>query len=822
MNKQKKRTSWRRGLAIVAGAIALLLLIGVVVVAMYKREIIGLINEELKAALHTEAHVGDANVTFLADFPNITLVLKDVAIGMDSISGKEVLRAKRIHLNLRTFKLLMSKIEFRSIKINDANIFIFKTKDGFSNLDVFKSDKNEHADTVWRRRPLPFEKQHIVLEHVHFAFYDSARLKYYDLTLRKIDNRFVNRDSLVDIALEGRVDFGKLEFNPTKGAMLRNTTAVLDIKALLHRDSSLLEILPSKATLIDADVDVSGMIKFRGTKHMQLRFNTDKVDYTKGLSILPDTLGKKLSRLQVERPVSVDFQLRSTMIPGVKPAIDVYFILNNTTVTGKYLALDKVSVGGHMSNHVNELLPFDNANTLIHLQQLHAEMDGLPFKAEVKLFNPGDLELELHSIHAFDLIALNKQVDTTAMRFTGGSISSEFIYKGKLREYLDPNTTKYSGKLDGNMAIKGGQFRLLARNLTFTDLNASVRFNQDTVRVNNFGVRSGKNAVSVTGILINYVPFFLKPQEKGMVRLNVKAPYVDLATLVSNKNKRQSARKEADKASSKKKVSNMLDLAFKNLRFDIKFNVNEFRNKNFEARKLTGEVYMKGTSLNAKNIRMDFGRGELVANASIQELQKKINPIELTATLRNVHFKELFLAFNNFGQKTITHENIDGSVSVDARMKMSVNDDLDVILPTLKGDVNFTIHDGRLVNVEPLQKMSNFLFKKRDFNDVQFSQINCHFDVTNRDLAIDRMKVESTVLTLYLEGLYSMDNNTDLTIQVPLSNLKRRDKTYKPESVADDGKVGPSVFLRAQTNEKGETNLSYDPFNKRRKKKSRG
>jgi hypothetical protein len=316
--------------------------------------------------------------------------------------------------------------------------------------------------------------------------------------------------------------------------------------------------------------------------------------------------------------------------------------------------------------------------------------------------------------------------------------------------------------------------------------------------------------VNISGMLINYVPLFLKPQEKGMVRLNIKAPYVDLETLVSSKNKRQAARKEGDKANNRKKVSDMLDLAFKNLRFDLKFNVDEFRNKNFEAKKLTGEIYMKGTSLNAKNIRMDFARGELVANASIKELQKKINPVEVTANLKNVHFRELFLAFNNFGQKTITADNIHGSVSLDARIKMSVNDDLDVI------------HDGRLVNVEPLQKMSNFLFKRRDFNDVQFSQIDGHFDVANRDLAFDRMKVESTVLTLYLEGLYSMDNNTDLTIQVPLSNLKRRDKTFKAESVEEDGKIGPSVFLRAQTNAKGETNLTYDSFGKKKKKRNKG
>jgi hypothetical protein len=823
MVKQAKRPRWKKILIVVTVTLVSVICVGLTLAAIYKKEIISLINDELKAVLHTEANIGDAHVTFLADFPNISVVLEDVTIGMDSVSGKEVLGARRIELNLRAFKLLLSRVEFRSINVEDADIFIFKTSTGYSNIDVFKSSKPQDTSVVWKRPALPFDKQQIVLKNVHFAFYDSLRQKFYDLTFRKVDNRLVNRDSLVDITMKGPVDFGKLEFNPAKGAALRNATAVLDINALLHRDSSLLEILPSRARAAGADVDVSGSIRFRGKKRMELHFSTDRIEYGKGLAVLPDSLAAKLSRLSVADPVKVHFKLVSLMIPDVKPAIDLDFQLTNNVVTGKYIELRKLSARGFVSNHVNDTLPFDNANTLIHISELEAELDGLPVRAEVKLFNPSDIRMELHSIHAFDLAQLNNQLDTTAMRFSGGQISSEFTYSGKLREYLDPNTTKYTGRLDGKMTIRDGKFRMISRRLDFSNLHASVRFNQDTVRIDGIGVRSGKNSVEITGMLVNYVPLFLKPQEKGLVKLNIRSPYVDIGTLVTSKKQRPSAKgRDEQKGEQKKKISDMLDVAFKSLRFDLRFNVDQFRNKKFEGSNLTGHVTMKGTSLVANNVKMKFARGELHVNATMKELQKTVNPVEVTATMKNVHFKELFLAFNNFGQKTITHENINGSVSMDARLKMSINDELNVILPTLNGDVNLTVHEGRLLNVEPLQKMGNFLFKKRDFDDVQFAQINCHFDVANRDLYIDKMKVESTVLTLYIEGKYSMDANTDLTIQVPLSNLKRRDKSYMPENVHDDGKIGPSVFLRAQTNTKGETILSYDPFNKRRKKRNKG
>ena len=86
-------------------------------------------------------------------------------------------------------------------------------------------------------------------------------------------------------------------------------------------------------------------------------------------------------------------------------------------------------------------------------------------------------------------------------------------------------------------------------------------------------------------------------------------------------------------------------------------------------------------------------------------------------------------------------------------------------------------------------------------------------------LDISRMEVESSVLTLFLEGRYSLADSTDLSIQVPLSNLKRRDKAYKPENVGVDAKVGPSVFLRAYKNREGKIVIKYDPFKKFKNRK---
>lgn len=808
-----KRKTWKRVVLIGSGTLLLLLFLGLSIAAIYKKEIVALVNDELKEVLHTEASIGDADITFLSDFPNITLLLKDVVIGGDSTSHRQMLKARRIHLNLRTFRLLFGRIEFRSVRLHDADIYLFRTSTGFSNLDVLK-----RRDTTRSVQPaqLPFDRQHVILENCRVTYHDSLKEKYYDVTFRKVDNRLINRDSVLLISAKGPVDFGGLTFNPGKGAFLHNISLTLDLSMEYRRDSSILQILPSRASAPAGLTSISGRIKFSVPKQMHLKFGTEKVEYAKGIAVLSDTLRAKLAKLNITGPMKVEVDLRSELVPGVRPAVDVIFSFPKNRLTGDKIDVTNLSLQGSFTNHMVDDLPYDNPNSVIHLSQIAGEIDGLPFRAEAKLINPEDLHLDLHSVHAFDLVKLNDQADTALLKFTGGYFSSEFRYSGKLKEYLDPTVKKYTGELDGTMSIKDGSFSLITRKLKFSNLHASVRFTEDTVTINSLGIKSGKSSMEMKGTVINFVPLFVQPEGKGFVRLNISSPYLDLGSLLSSREKKISAKKAT---SQKKKVSDMLDLVFKNLQFDVKFNVASYRNESFEASKLSGDLRLKGTSLDAKNIRMNFGQGTLLLNATMKDLHKKVNPVEITAKMKDVHIKDMFLAFDNFGQKTITDQNLHGSVDMDAKIKTSVDDDFNVILPTLTGKVALVVLNGRLVNFEPLQKMSNFLFKKRDFEDVKFAQINCDFDVTNRDLDIARMEVESSVLKLFVEGTYSLDKkHTDLTIQVPLSNLKKRDKSYVPERIGD-GKVGPSVFLRAQSNDKGETGISYDPFNKRRKKK---
>jgi hypothetical protein len=74
------------------------------------------------------------------------------------------------------------------------------------------------------------------------------------------------------------------------------------------------------------------------------------------------------------------------------------------------------------------------------------------------------------------------------------------------------------------------------------------------------------------------------------------------------------------------------------------------------------------------------------------------------------------------------------------------------------------------------------------------------------------MEIQSTVITMFVEGIYDVKKGTDLSIQVPLSNLKKRDEDFKPKNKGIDSKTGISLRLRAKTGDDGKAKISWDPF----------
>ena len=64
-------------------------------------------------------------------------------------------------------------------------------------------------------------------------------------------------------------------------------------------------------------------------------------------------------------------------------------------------------------------------------------------------------------------------------------------------------------------------------------------------------------------------------------------------------------------------------------------------------------------------------------------------------------------------------------------------------------------------------------------------------------------------MVLFVEGIYDTKKGTDMSIQVPVSNLSKTEN----ENMEKTGKAGVNIRLRAKTGDDGKLNISWDPLN---------
>jgi len=221
---------------------------------------------------------------------------------------------------------------------------------------------------------------------------------------------------------------------------------------------------------------------------------------------------------------------------------------------------------------------------------------------------------------------------------------------------------------------------------------------------------------------------------------------------------------------------------------------------------------MDDNAIRLKKIDLQHAGGSIAIQGIVRN-DPSANPFSFKSQLNNVNVSKIFYAFNSFGLKSPTDKNIAGTLTADITLQGGFTTKAQLIPEELKGFVKFNMHDGKLMNFEPVQKIQQTVFKSRNFSDIQFADLHDLLEINGNNIKINRMEIRSSVITMFVEGAYNTKTGPDLSIQVPLSNLKaNKDSVLRNRGIFS--KTGVSARLRAQKGDDGKIKISWDPFNK--------
>jgi len=806
-----------KGIAILLGLALILYLVIFIYVSTHKNSIIKQVTEEVGKKLSGNVSIGDVDLSFFATFPNVSVVLHRVII-TDSLYQQHhhpFFTGEEVFALLNVARLIKKQPPVKGVKIKNGHFYLFTDTTGYTNQYLFKPKKDSSLPST--NEAQKEELKSIILNNVQFTLDDKTAGKLYDITMNNMNMKLKDKDSFIIFSTKADALIHNLAFNIRRGSFLKEKSFKGNFD--LRFDKTLMQL---KFDSIDISIskksfNVSGSFDMKGpAPQFEIRIHTKNIDYAFAKSLLTPKINKALSVASIENTLNADAYI-SGPVKGANQLVRIDWNVKNAALKTNFSDFDHASFSGSFNNEVKKGLPRLDPNSGITINHFSGKWNGLPvYSNNIQIFNLEKPILSCDLQSDFSLAGLNDLLGSNNIRLKTGDCSIKITYHGPLQKSKESNSF-----VNGVVTFKKGTILYVPRNVEMKNANGRLVIRNSNVVVENLKCDVLGNKLVMNGHANDLMTLINTQPDKVNINWNIYSPSLNLSSFIyllkSTGNRPQTDTKE----NRLNKIGEKIDRVLNDGIINVKLNSDELRYKKFVATNVTADISLLQNQYLINKVSMQQASGSIALSGSLVDKKINFHQANILATLTNVDVNKLFYAFNNFGQSGIGAENIAGKLSALVNASLGLDDNGRVYPGTVVGTVEFSLKDGRLINFEPIKKIQKVVFKNRNFDDINFAELKDKLEISNGEIKINKMEIASTVFLIFVEGIYSMRGNTDLSIEIPLSNLKKRKADYKPENNGIDNKKGSSIFLRGRPGQDGKIQFKPDLFNKFGKSKAK-
>lgn len=800
-----------KGLALFVGVLLLLYAAAYVYVVSNKKNILLQIKEQLADKLNGDVQIGNISLGFLMTFPHVSVLLEKVSIKDTLFNQHQHLffRSEKVYINLNVTGIIRKNNPVNGIRIENGQLYVYTDTSGYTNAYLF-SPKKDTKDTVVSASKI--EINNIKLRAVRLILDDRKKGKLHNFDVTKLNCDISTSDSTLKLKTKNDILVHSLAFNTKRGSYLKEARFEGDFDIFYNKIQKQLKFDDIDIAIKNHPFKVSGVFNFTKTPAFSLEVFTKNIDYTFARKLLPDTNSTALSVVNLAKPVDEVSAVISGPLSGSDPLVNAKWKCTENSVQSPFANFTNCSFTGTYTNEVTTGLPRKDPNSRLQFHNFTGTWQNLIIKSQ----NASIDNLLVPMVNAdiktdFDLTQLNTMLASSTLDLHQGKGQLDVIFSGPLQENTKRNTL-----LNGKFTFSDGILMYHPRDIEVKNLNGNIEFKNSDIYVNDLRGNAQGNKIVMNGSGKNILALMKTNPGKMFLDWNIYSPSLNLSSFTSLLKKRGTI---ARKKNRKSNIGNNLDKIINQANFNLDLKTDELKFKRFTGTNVKASLSVINENWLLNNISLNHGGGSMVISGNLNEKNNRYYESNIKVNMQNVDVNKVFYAFNNFGQNGITSENLRGKLTSLASVKMNIDRDLAGTPTNMEGFIDFSVRNGALLHYKPLRDIGNIAFPNRNFNEIYFAELKDRFDIKDRDIIINRMQIESTVLTLFVEGVYSLRGKTDLSIQVPLSNIKKRDEDYTLENKGGKAKGGASIFIRGVPGEDGNIKFKLDLFRKLRKKK---
>ena len=806
-----------KGFTILLSIGVILYIIVFAYVTANKQKIIKQVTVEIGKKLNGNVTIGNVELSFFRHFPSVSVALHNILI-TDTMYAKHhhpFFKGDDVYINVGVVNLIQKKSFISGFRIDGGNFYVFTDTSGYTNKYLFTPRKDSVVGTDNNNKKN--ELKNIVLNNVRLTEEDDQKRKLFDIQVNKLDIDLEDKDSTVFL-FSAKADMlvHSLAFNMLRGSFLKEKSFKGNFN--LKFDKKIKQIQLDNAAIdlgghpfrITARFDMAG-----DNRQFSVKVITKGIHYSEARSLLTHKIDSALTIGDVEKPLDINASLQGPL-KGGDPLIVVNFSTKNSHLKTPFVEFDNATFTGLFTNEVIAGQPRQDPNSKIVLNNFSASWHDLPVTSDkievVNLLAPlVSCDLQTH----FPLTKLNNILGSNSLQLRSGDGAANITYRGPIQR--NNNTNSF---VNGFVSFKNASILYTPRDVELKNVNGRIVFKNSNVFVENLQCVVLNNKIVMNGRALNLLTLIDSGPNKVNVEWNIYSPAINMNAFTFL----LQARKKvviADPNANKKlvKMANKIDQVLDQGSVAVNLKADHLIYKKFEAANTAANITLLQDRYLINNISMEHAGGRMEIKGSLIAEKANMHQAKINVILDNVDVSKTFEAFDNFGQDELTSKTLQGKLTAKIEASLKVNSEGKADPSSIESVVDFSLKNGALNNFEPVKKMQTFIFKNRDFENIRFAELKDRLEIKNQEVKINRMEIQSSVMSMFVEGVFSKKGNTDIGIQVPLSNIKKRAVDFSPENIGVDQKGGRSIHLRGRPGPDGNIKFKLDLFNKFKKEK---
>ena len=733
MKRRTKKTA-----AVVLSVILLLVLTFAVLPFFFKDKVMDNARRELNKRLTAEVDFKDLKISFIRNFPDASVSLKDLYIvGKDDFEGDTLLMSKDVNLVINLKSLFGDTgYEVKRMQINDSKVLAHVLKDGRANWDIFPED-TANVDTT--ESGFKFKLQDFNIARADVVYLSdsgnvAARMKNLNLNL--------NGDLTADSTLLS-TNFTIDTLNFWNGGVHYASNLVVeftaDINAILSEDRY--EFANNEMKINAIPLSLNGWVQMPDDEiEMDLTLNTEQVDFKSLLSLIPAIYTNSFAGVKADGKVTVSGFAKGKYEGESYPAFDLQLGVEN----GKFQypdlpkSVDNIQIAGHITNPGGSL-----DNTTVDLSKLNFRMGGNPFTSQLRIVNPvSDPDFNVKAQGKMNLALIKDVYPLAKGTELNGLLDMDVNAAGRM-SYVEQNRYE-SFRFGGTLNVKDVLLKMKDLGQDVAVKNANLLFNDRYLNLTGISLKIGRNDLSANGKVENYLAYVLRDKTlKG--DFNVNSTYLNITDFMGND-------EEENDTSSMQiiKIPKNLDLALAGNFRELVYNKMNLKEANAVMRIADGELNIEKMNVNA------FG-----GNMSLMGRYSSANPeqpaLDFDLDLKQITFADIFAQVPSMQRFVPVFEKLAGRFNTKLSLSTLLQNNMMPVLVSVLSQGNFNAESVTLKeDVTALNELINSL-KIDKIKGVNLKEIALAFNIRDGRLETKPFDLRFRDYNLNLGGSTGLD-----------------------------------------------------------------